>query len=111
VSEPVTRAFRISHADNVATLLDDAADHVTISGDGDVAEIALAEPVKLGHKVALRAIAAGEAIVKFGVPIGVARRAIAPGEWVHLHNCASRYDERSADFDIETGAAQDRHYD
>lgn len=107
----MTRAFQISSTDNVATLLDDAADQVTISGDGDAAKLTLAEPVKLGHKVALRAIAAGESIVKFGVSIGVARQAIAPGEWVHLHNCASRYDERSADFDIETGAAQDRHYD
>jgi hypothetical protein len=111
VSEPVTRAFQISRADHVATLLDDATDQVTISGDGGAAEIALAAPIKLGHKVALRAIPAGEPIVKYGVPIGVARQAIAAGEWVHLHNCASRYDERSADFDIETGAAQDRHYD
>lgn len=107
----MTRAFRISRADNVATLLDDATDQVTISGDGDAAQLTLAAPVKLGHKVALRAIAAGESIVKFGVPIGVAQQAIAPGEWVHLHNCASRYDERSAGFDVETGAAQDRHYD
>lgn len=107
----MTRAFRISPADNVATLLDDATDRVTITGEGDAGEIVLAAPVKLGHKIALRPIAAGEPVIKFGVPIGVARGPIAAGAWVHLHNCASRYDERSTDFDVETGVSGDRQYD
>jgi altronate hydrolase len=42
--------------------------------------------VPRGHKVALRAIAAGEAIVKYRTIIGFATSAIAPGQHVHRHN-------------------------
>jgi altronate hydrolase len=43
--------------------------------------------VPKGHKFAIRPIAAGEPVVKFGQIIGFAKEAIAPGEWVHEHNC------------------------
>lgn len=45
----------------------------------------------LGHKIARRAIAAGEKIFKYGAPIGRATAAIAAGEHVHVHNVASDY--------------------
>jgi altronate hydrolase len=41
-----------------------------------------------GHKVATRAHAKGEAIRRYGQIIGFATEAIAPGAWVHTHNCA-----------------------
>jgi (2R)-sulfolactate sulfo-lyase subunit alpha len=42
--------------------------------------------VPLGHKIALRDLAAGERVIKYGVPIGVATRDIRAGEHVHVHN-------------------------
>ena len=39
-----------------------------------------------GHKYALRDIAAGENVIKYGMPIGHATVAIAKGEHVHVHN-------------------------
>ncbi|MBQ8696507.1 MAG: altronate dehydratase [Clostridia bacterium] len=39
-----------------------------------------------GHKYALFDIKAGEQIVKYGYPIGVATADIKKGEWVHSHN-------------------------
>lgn len=42
-----------------------------------------------GHKYALRAIRAGESIIKYGMPIGHATRDIAPGEHVHTQNVAT----------------------
>ena len=39
-----------------------------------------------GHKVAMRAIAAGEAVHKYGEVIGIALRDIPPGSHVHTHN-------------------------
>ena len=42
-----------------------------------------------GHKYALRAIGAGENVIKYGMPIGHATAAIAPGEHVHTHNLAT----------------------
>ncbi len=43
----------------------------------------------MGHKIARRAIAAGEKIVKYGAPIGTATAEIAPGAHVHVHNVKS----------------------
>ena len=40
-----------------------------------------------GHKVAARAHAVGEPIRRYGQIIGFATEAIAPGDWVHTHNC------------------------
>lgn len=51
----------------------------------------MARGLPLGHKVARRAIAAGEKIRKYGAPIGTATRDIAAGEHVHVHNLASDY--------------------
>lgn len=42
--------------------------------------------VAAGHKVALRDIAAGEVVLKYGQSIGVASQPIAAGEHVHVHN-------------------------
>lgn len=42
-----------------------------------------------GHKIALRSIAKGEPVVKYGFPIGRATQDIAEGEWVHSHNLAT----------------------
>ncbi len=39
-----------------------------------------------GHKIAVRKIGAGEAVVKYGFPIGTATRDIAAGERVHTEN-------------------------
>ena len=47
--------------------------------------------VALAHKVALRPIAPGEKILKYGAPIGVATMAIAAGCHVHVHNMKSDY--------------------
>ena len=50
-------------------------------------EIAVTDPVPLGHKISVELIAAGEAIRKFGQVIGFASADIAVGSHVHVHNC------------------------
>ncbi len=45
--------------------------------------------IPVGHKVALRAIAKGQPINKYGWPIGHALVDITPGEHVHTHNLAT----------------------
>jgi altronate hydrolase len=42
-----------------------------------------------GHKLARKAIRAGDVVRKYGWPIGRATRDIAPGEHVHTHNLAT----------------------
>jgi hypothetical protein len=103
-------AFVIHPGDNVATLLADADGPIALRGSAAEAAITATGPIALGHKIALAAIAAGAPVMKFGVPIGLASQPIARGEWVHLHNLGSRFDERSGGFDPVTGAAQDTRY-
>lgn len=43
--------------------------------------------IPAGHKVAVRALAPGEPIHRYGQIIGFATQPIAPGQHVHVHNC------------------------
>ena len=52
-------------------------------------EVTALDAVPSGHKIALQAIRVGEAVVKYGYPIGVATQEILPGQHVHSHNMAS----------------------
>lgn len=42
--------------------------------------------VPLGHKIAIRALAANDTVFKFGVDIGRTIRAVRQGEHLHVHN-------------------------
>jgi altronate dehydratase len=77
----------ISGADNVATALEplDPGRIVDLGG----ITVTIAEAIPRGHKVALRAIPAGERVIKYGSPIGSASSDIAAGTHVHTHNVAS----------------------
>lgn len=55
----------------------------------DGSELELTSEVPFGHKIALRSIAEGEHVWKFGYSIGVATVAIEPGTWIHTHNLAT----------------------
>jgi len=74
----------IAEGDNVVVALRDL-------GRGHVADagVRLQTDVPLGHKLAIRRIRAGEAVVKYGYSIGVASADIEPGEHVHSHNLVS----------------------
>ncbi|QNO28158.1 altronate dehydratase [Sphingopyxis sp. OPL5] len=83
---PVT-ALRIDPGDTVATCLADTAadDRITV----DMATITLIDAIPRGHKFALAPIARGDAVIKYGFPIGVATADIAAGAHVHSHNLAT----------------------
>ena len=59
--------IRIHPADNVAVALRPAPAGTAFAG------VTAAEDIPQGHKMALAPIAAGGAVVKYGVPIGRAR--------------------------------------
>jgi altronate hydrolase len=85
------RAIALHAADNVLVALD-ALPVGSPLGDGLISR----EAVPSGHKLARRAIAAGEAIVKLGQTMGFASAAIAAGNHVHVHNVALHDFERQA---------------
>jgi altronate dehydratase small subunit len=57
----------------------------------DGVELAIGGAVTIGHKVARRAIAAGEKVIKYGAIIGHATAAIPAGTHIHTHNLDSDY--------------------
>jgi altronate dehydratase small subunit len=107
---PQVECFRVHPDDNVATALTDILPG-TLSVGGGVETLRVLEPISTGHKIAIREIAVGTPIIKFGVPIGTATRAIEVGQWVHLHNCQSGFDERSGTLDLNSGLATDTRYE
>lgn len=78
------RAIKVDANDNVAVVVDDAHSGDTV-GAGENEVIAV-QDIPRGHKVAISEIAAGELIVKYGVPIGRATKQVLAGEHVHVHN-------------------------
>ena len=80
----MTQLIRITERDNVAVALHAAAKGETLKA-GD-AVVTAREDIPQGHKIALVPIAAGEAVVKYGFPIGHATEPVEAGSWVHTHN-------------------------
>ena len=104
-------AFQIDKTDNVATALTAlTAGQVRLLGDAANPSIQAMEAIPVGHKIALADIAEGEMIIKYGVVIGRATKAIPAGSWVHLHVMRSNYDERSSHLNVVTGAPEDTVY-
>ena len=75
--------------DNVAIAVGalDLGDAVSVGEQ----QLVACDPIPDGHKLATRAIAAGEKVVRYNVPIGSASEAIQAGAWVHTHNLKSDY--------------------
>ena len=76
------RALRLHSQDNIVISIDPI----------EVGQAPRGEPpararIARGHKMAVLGIAPGEPIRKFGQIIGFASQPIAPGDWVHVHNC------------------------
>ena len=49
----------------------------------------LLDKVPLGHKFALHDHAEGDPIIKYGIQVGLASKAIKKGEYIHTHNMRS----------------------
>ena len=75
---------KINQNDNVAVALRPLNEGETLDVAGE--KVTLVQDIPQGHKFALRAIAQGEEVVKYGFRIGYAKEAIEKGAWVHVHN-------------------------
>jgi (2R)-sulfolactate sulfo-lyase subunit alpha len=78
--------------DDVAVAVRDAEPgdaHGAYLDDGGTMTITVRAPIPLGHKVALRDLAASAPVTEYGETIGLARVAIAKGDLVHTHNLRS----------------------
>lgn len=84
--------LHINDKDNVATIFLDMEKDQEVeirSKDGSSRQIRSLGEIPYGHKIAIRDIAPGERILKYGEEIGAALSTIRTGEHVHVHNLES----------------------
>lgn len=60
--------------------------------------IQTSQPITPGHKIALREVAPGGTVYKYGEEIGRAGEQLHPGTWVHTHNLEFDINERQYEF-------------
>ncbi|MEW6689787.1 MAG: altronate dehydratase family protein [Pseudomonadota bacterium] len=75
--------IRLNPADDVVIARVELAAGTTLVKEGNVA---VAARVPAGHKVAVRALQAGDPVRRYNQIIGFATQDIRPGEHVHVHN-------------------------
>ncbi len=86
----LTNMIILDDNDNVGVALRDiAANEQARSANGP--QLPALERIVQGHKIALRHIAEGEPIIRFGVAVGIATAPIERGHLVHVHNVRSQY--------------------
>lgn len=73
--------LRLHPDDNVAVAL------LPLAAGETIARVVVTNNVPAMHKLAVRAIACGERVVKYGQPIGIASSDIRAVEHVQVHNC------------------------
>ena len=81
----MSRFLQIHPEDNVVVCLQEMkkGDSIVLS---DGRNVDVTEDVPAGHKLAIKNIANGENVVKYGYAIGHATEDIAVGRWVHTHD-------------------------
>ena len=91
------KAIVMKSKDNVATVTEDvnAGSDIAINVDGETVTLHVTNRIPFGHKVAIKAIAKDEKIIKYGEVIGMATTDITAGQHTHVHNivgCRGRGD-------------------
>ncbi len=79
-------AVRLHKNDDVAIAKTELAGGLTLVLNGAASDVAVRQFVPPGHKIALRALAAGDAVRRYDNVIGFAKQPIAAGEHGHTHN-------------------------
>ncbi|WP_428151966.1 UxaA family hydrolase [Brevundimonas sp.] len=83
---------------------DDVAVAVRLLTAGETVDgVTATTDVPAGHKIALKPVAVGGQVRKYGQVIGAASEAIAPGDWVHVHNLGVGDISARADTGIKAG--------
>lgn len=87
-------ALKVDDKDNVATVfangIEDGTEVEIRDKKGNISPVNVIGDIPYGHKIAVRDIQKGEAIIKYGESIGGASADIKRGEYVHVHNMEAR---------------------
>ncbi|MFD6441890.1 UxaA family hydrolase [Peribacillus sp. NPDC060186] len=82
------KTLYLSKEDSVAVALSDIPEKTSVVvkvGQDDLA-VTILEPIRFGHKFAVKAVEHGADIIKYGEVIGAASAFIPAGAHVHVHN-------------------------
>lgn len=81
-------AVRMHATDTVAVVVRDVApgERIVYAGCEADPPVVAKEPIPYGHKVAIRPVRAGDAVIKYGEKMGIATAGIEIGRHVHVHN-------------------------
>lgn len=72
--------IQINEKDNVVVALQEIPAGTVLEG------VAALETIPAGHKMAIKDIAEGGEVTKYGFRIGTAKEAVKAGAWIHTHN-------------------------
>ena len=97
------QALWLEEKDTVAVATEEVLSGEEVScrlPDGRAETVIARTAVPAYHKIAVRPASVGQAVIKYGQPIGTASAAICPGDHVHTHNL------RSAPAEAEPGGVR-----
>ncbi|MEY9867646.1 altronate dehydratase small subunit [Peribacillus sp. B2I2] len=82
------KTLYLSTKDSVAVALSEIPANTSVVVKADLEELVvpILEPIRFGHKFAVKAIEQGADIIKYGEVIGAASAFIPAGAHVHVHN-------------------------
>ncbi|MFT4068176.1 UxaA family hydrolase [Paraburkholderia sp.] len=64
--------------------------HAWIMDDDEVVTVVAQQDIPIGHKVALKDMAVGDTVYKYGIDIGKVVAPIRTGEHAHVHNIRTK---------------------
>ncbi|MDM5212299.1 UxaA family hydrolase [Peribacillus sp. NJ4] len=82
------KTLYLSNKDSVAVALSEIPENTSVVVKTGLEELAVSilEPIRFGHKFAVKSIEQGADIIKYGEVIGAASAFIPAGAHVHVHN-------------------------
>ncbi|NLM00673.1 MAG: altronate dehydratase [Treponema sp.] len=100
-------SIQIHNDDGVAVALEPLAkgNVQTVEFAGKTISITLIDDIPAGHKFALKDFTVDEPVIKYGYPIGAAKKEIKTGEHVHVHNIKTLLSE-TAEYHYDENAAK-----
>ena len=61
-----------------------------IMDDDSTIKVAAKQDIPIGHKVALKDMAVGDTVIKYGIDMGKVVKPISAGEHAHVHNIKTK---------------------
>ena len=80
--------------DSVAVVVEDVKAGMPLTGwimdDDTMTSVTARQDIPIGHKVALRDMAVGDTVIKYGIDMGKVVKPISAGEHAHVHNIKTK---------------------